>query len=128
MKEDEIVCTYLNGCAGEAYPITTFEEAELDSTDAYIRRKHLQDADARGVAQHLEQLRCPLQFQGARHMLAELIQRQTAVVAVFRAKFLMLRKILLFHGFLQTFEQILICSSLKSLPSLEGIISFAYDI
>ena len=46
MKEYEIVCTYLNGCAGEAYPVTSFEEVELSSTDAYIQSKHLQDADA----------------------------------------------------------------------------------
>ena len=26
MKEYEIVCKYINGCAGEAYPQTTFEE------------------------------------------------------------------------------------------------------
>ena len=29
MKEYEIVFTYLNGCAGSAYPQTSFEEAEL---------------------------------------------------------------------------------------------------
>lgn len=46
MKEYEIVCTYLNGCAGEAYPLTSFDEAELSDTDAYIRKKHLQDYDA----------------------------------------------------------------------------------
>ena len=40
MKEYEIVCTYLNGCAGAAYPQTSFEEAELADTDAYIRNKH----------------------------------------------------------------------------------------
>ena len=40
MKEYEIICTYLNGCAGAAYPLTSFEEAELTDTDAYIRSKH----------------------------------------------------------------------------------------
>ena len=40
MKEYEIVATFLNGCAGEAYPQTTFEEAELENTDDYIREKH----------------------------------------------------------------------------------------
>ena len=30
MKEYEIVLTYLNGCAGAAHPLTTFEEAELN--------------------------------------------------------------------------------------------------
>ena len=34
MKEYEIICTYLNGCAGAAYPLTSFEEAELTDTDA----------------------------------------------------------------------------------------------
>lgn len=43
MKEYEIVATYLNGCAGEAYPQTTFDEAELNNTDDYIRQKHGQD-------------------------------------------------------------------------------------
>ena len=40
MKEYEIVATFLNGCAGEAYPQTSFEEAELSNTDDYIRAKH----------------------------------------------------------------------------------------
>ena len=40
MKEYEIVCTYLNGCAGSAHPIRTFEEAELNDPDDYIRTKH----------------------------------------------------------------------------------------
>ena len=43
MKEYEIVCTYLNGCAGAAHPIRTFEEAELSSPDDYIREKHSAD-------------------------------------------------------------------------------------
>jgi hypothetical protein len=43
MKEYEIVATYLNGCSGEAYPITTFEEAELMDTDDYVREKHGKD-------------------------------------------------------------------------------------
>ena len=45
MKEYEIVTKYINGCAGEAYPQTTFEEAELSSTDDYIRSKHGKDFD-----------------------------------------------------------------------------------
>lgn len=45
MTEYEIVCTYLNGCAGAAHPQTTFEEAELSSTDDYIREKHARDFD-----------------------------------------------------------------------------------
>ena len=40
MKEYEIVCTYLNGCAGSAHPIRTFEETELNDPDDYIRTKH----------------------------------------------------------------------------------------
>ena len=40
MKEYEIVYKYLNGCAGAAHPQTTFEEAEISSTDDYIRAKH----------------------------------------------------------------------------------------
>ena len=40
MKEYEIVCKYLNGCAGEAYPQITFEEAELNDPADYIRAKH----------------------------------------------------------------------------------------
>lgn len=45
MKEYEIAATYLNGCAGTAYPQTSFEEAELADTDDYIRRKHGKDFD-----------------------------------------------------------------------------------
>lgn len=45
MNEYEIVATYLNGCAGAANPQTTFEEAELSSTDDYIRAKHSKDYD-----------------------------------------------------------------------------------
>ena len=43
MKEYEIVAKYINGCAGEAYPQTYFEEAELDDTDAFVRSKHGKD-------------------------------------------------------------------------------------
>ena len=54
MKEYEIVFTYLNGCAGSAYPQTSFEEAELASTDDYIRAKHSKDYD-RFVKEVLDQ-------------------------------------------------------------------------
>lgn len=40
MKEYEIVMTFLNACAGEAYPQRSFEEAELMDPADYIRRKH----------------------------------------------------------------------------------------
>ncbi len=43
MKEYEVVLTYLNGCAGEAHPITTFEEVEAESPEAYLRGKHGKD-------------------------------------------------------------------------------------
>ena len=43
MKEYEIVATFLNGCAGEAYPQRTFEEAALADPDDYIRSKHGKD-------------------------------------------------------------------------------------
>lgn len=43
MKEYEIVATYLNGCAGSAHPITTFDEATLNNTDEYIQTKHAED-------------------------------------------------------------------------------------
>ena len=45
MKDYEIVYTYLNGCAGSAYPLTDFEEATLSNTDDYIRAKHGKDYD-----------------------------------------------------------------------------------
>ena len=45
MTEYEIVCTYLNGCAGAAYPQTSFEETELANTDDYIKAKHSKDFD-----------------------------------------------------------------------------------
>ena len=45
LKEYEIVATFLNGCAGAAYPQTSFEEAELSSTDDFIRTKHSRDFD-----------------------------------------------------------------------------------
>ena len=40
MQEYEVVCKYLNGCAGAAHPITTFEEVELSDPDEYIKSKH----------------------------------------------------------------------------------------
>ena len=43
MKEYEVVCTYLNGCAGAAHPIRTFEEVELNDPDDYIRAIHNTD-------------------------------------------------------------------------------------
>lgn len=45
MKEYEITLTYLNGCAGAAYPQTSFEEAVVVSTDDYMRKKHGKDFD-----------------------------------------------------------------------------------
>ena len=45
MKEYEIVFTYLNGCAGEAYPIRSIEEAEITSPEEYLRSKHTKDYD-----------------------------------------------------------------------------------
>ena len=43
MKEYEIVITYLNGCAGDAYPQISFEEAELNDPAEYVRKKHGKD-------------------------------------------------------------------------------------
>ena len=43
MAEYEIVYKYINGCAGAAYPQTSFEEAELSNTDDYVRSKHSKD-------------------------------------------------------------------------------------
>lgn len=40
MKEYEIVVTYLNGCAGEAYPQTEFFEAELGDPADFVKQKH----------------------------------------------------------------------------------------
>lgn len=45
MKDYEIVLTYLNGCAGAAYPQTSFEEAQLCSPEDYIRKKHARGLD-----------------------------------------------------------------------------------
>lgn len=45
MKEYEIVATFLNGCAGAAHPQRFFEEAELASTDDFVRMKHGRDFD-----------------------------------------------------------------------------------
>lgn len=45
MKEYEITTTFLNGCAGAAYPQVQFEEAELENPDDYIRAKHGRDFD-----------------------------------------------------------------------------------
>lgn len=45
MKEYEIVAKFYNACAGMSRPQTFFEEAELDSTDSYVRMKHLRDFD-----------------------------------------------------------------------------------
>ena len=43
MKDYEIVITFLNGCAGAAYPVTSFEEAQAASPEAYLRAKHGKD-------------------------------------------------------------------------------------
>lgn len=40
MKEYEITFTYLNGCAGAAYPQVRFDEAVLADPADYVRRKH----------------------------------------------------------------------------------------
>ena len=45
MKEYEIAFTFLNGCAGAAYPQTRFEEAVLSDPADYIRCKHGADFD-----------------------------------------------------------------------------------
>ena len=45
MKEYEIVAKFLNGCAGAAHPQTFFEEAELESTDDFVRARHGKDFD-----------------------------------------------------------------------------------
>ena len=45
MREYEIVMTFLNACAGDAYPQRSFEEAELADPADYIRRKHGKDFD-----------------------------------------------------------------------------------
>ena len=45
MKEYDIVLKYLNGCAGAAYPQTSFEEAEVNDPFDYIRAKHTKDFD-----------------------------------------------------------------------------------
>jgi len=43
MKEYEIVAKYFNACAGEAHPQTSFEEAELENPDDFVRMKHSRD-------------------------------------------------------------------------------------
>ena len=45
MKEYEIVAKFCNACAGSSRPQTFFEEAELASTDEYVRMKHSRDFD-----------------------------------------------------------------------------------
>ena len=43
MKEYEVVCTFLNGCAGAAYPQTSFEEVCAESPEHYLQQKHGKD-------------------------------------------------------------------------------------
>ena len=43
MKEYEIAVTFLNGCAGAAYPQTSIEEAGAASPEAYLQQKHGND-------------------------------------------------------------------------------------
>ena len=43
MKEYEVACTFLNGCAGAAYPQNSFEEICAESPEAYLRQKHGKD-------------------------------------------------------------------------------------
>ena len=43
MKEYEIVAKFYNACGGASRPQTYFEEAELASTDDFVRMKHGKD-------------------------------------------------------------------------------------
>lgn len=43
MKEYEIVAKFCNACAGSSRPQTFFDEAELTSTDDFVRMKHSRD-------------------------------------------------------------------------------------
>ncbi len=45
MKEYEIVAKFCNACAGSSRPEISFEEAELESPDAFVRMKHSRDFD-----------------------------------------------------------------------------------
>ena len=45
MKEYEIAAKFCNACAGASRPQTSFEEAALENTDDYIRRKHSRNFD-----------------------------------------------------------------------------------
>ena len=45
MKEYEIVAKFYNACGGASRPQTFFEEAELASTDEFVRVKHGRDFD-----------------------------------------------------------------------------------
>ena len=45
MKEYEIVAKFCYACAGDSRPQTFFEEAELASTDDFVRTKHSKDFD-----------------------------------------------------------------------------------
>ena len=40
MHEYEVTMTYLNGCAGAAYPLTSFEEVQAQSPEMYLQGKH----------------------------------------------------------------------------------------
>lgn len=40
MREYEIVIKFCNACAGSAHPQITFDEAELEHPDDYIRARH----------------------------------------------------------------------------------------
>lgn len=43
MKEYEIVAKFCNACAGSSRPQTVLEEAEMESTDDFVRMKHSRD-------------------------------------------------------------------------------------
>ena len=43
MREYEVARTFLNGCAGAAYPQTSFEEICAESPEAWLRQKHGKD-------------------------------------------------------------------------------------
>ena len=45
IKEYEIVAKFYNACAGSSRPQTFFEEAELESTDDFVRMKHSKNFD-----------------------------------------------------------------------------------
>lgn len=68
MNEYEVVVKFINGCAGEARPQTSFEEIEAASPEAYLKEKHPVDWSRFTKEEFDEMVRYTLPIKGATYI------------------------------------------------------------